>query len=950
VRGSFPEDRWARVETLFLEATELPPDSRELFVRDRCGDDARLREEVLSLLRYDTLGYDADAESHLFDALQASAASVVDDDVAPGRMVGPYRIEREIGRGGMAVVYLAVRADGEFRKHVAIKLIKRGMDTQAVVERLRRERRILAALEHPSIARLLDGGTTPDGRPWIAMEYVEGIPVDRYCEEHRLSVEERCRLMTRVCQAVAYAHRKLVIHRDLKPTNILVEAGGNPKLLDFGIAKLLAPGDGDDTETLLTRDSARMLTPEYASPEQIAGREIGTTTDVYSLAVVLHELLAGARARDKELKVSVAAARAGKSRRWRRRLEGDLDNILQVALRAEPERRYLSIEQFEKELRLHLAGMPVEAREESLVYRCGKFLRRHRLGTLAAGLVAISLIAGLSTTFWQAQRAGEQRQLAEQRRVEAEREAARSSAAEKRAEAEHAAAERRFSEVREMAGKFMFDFHDAIETLPGSTPARKMVVETGIRYYDSLLKEAAGDQGLLEEIARGYDRLGDVQGNPYHPNLGDVAPAAESYRKAEAVRKQISDPSAAFLRDRILADIRRAQLFIVKGDAAVASPPLLDAISLGSHGPQAGAYEVREALASAWSSYGDLRLRVGKTIECIPPYTKVLEIWTALAREKRDPVSERAGISLAHTKLGDSWARIGRSREALDHLSIAVDIDKQLAAADPNNVTRLRKLYIDYLVMGLMFRGGGPATPEGPYDALTVMQAAADIADRMAASDPDNSSRLVDIMNAQTILGDWLLRQKDIDGALVHDRRALEAAERRIAVTGGGLDNEEGLLETRQRLGDALSQAGKLNDAMENFDKAGASLASLLKQNPGIPRLDERRAGLANSRGEAWARAKNWEQAIPAFKDAIAIDEARRKREPENALVNKELAEFYSRLASAYGAIGNSGSASAAMQSGLDALREIETRRALTSEEEQLRRDNLSSLEAWKQK
>jgi eukaryotic-like serine/threonine-protein kinase len=947
VPGAFPEDRWARVETLFLEATELPPDSREMFVRDRCGDDARLREEVLSLLRYDT----AEESSHLLDALQASAASIVEDDVAPGGMVGPYRIEREIGRGGMAVVYRAVRADGEFRKRVAIKLIKRGMDTRAVVERLRRERRILASLEHPSIARLLDGGTTPDGRPWIAMEYVEGTPVDRYCEEHRLSVEERCRLMTGVCEAVAYAHRKLVIHRDLKPTNILVDRSGNPKLLDFGIAKVLAPEEeGDETETLATRDTARLLTPEYASPEQIAGGAIGTTTDVYSLAVVLHELLAGARARDKELKVSLAAARAGKSRKWQRRLEGDLDNILQVALRVEPERRYLSIEQFEKELRLHLAGMPVEAREESLAYRCGKFLRRHRLGTLAAGLVAISLIAGVSATLWQARRADEQRQLAEKRRLEAERETAGSAAAERRAEAEHAAAERRFSEVREMAGKFMFDFHDAIATLPGSTPARKMVVETGIRYYDSLLKEAAGDQGLLEEIARGYDRLGDVQGNPYHPNLGDVAGAAESYQKALAVRKQISDPSAAFLRDRILADIRRAQLLIVKGDAAGASPPLLDGIALGSRGPQAGKYEVREALASAWSSYGDLKMRVGKLIECIPPYTKVLEIWTALAREKRDPVSERAGVSLAHTKLGDSWSRMGRSREALDHLSIALAIDKQLAADDPNNITRLRKVYIDYLIMGVMFRAGGPATLEGPYDARTVMEAAAEIADRMAASDPDNSSRLVDIMNAQSILGDWLLRQKDTDGALVHDRRALEAAERRIAITGGGLDNEEGLLETRQRVGEALAQAGQLNEAMENFDKAAASLASLLKQNPGIPRLEERRAGLADSRGEAWAHAKNWEQAIPSFKEAIAIDEGRRKREPENALVNKELAEFYSSLAGAYGAIGNSGGAAGAVQSGLDALREIETRRALTAEEEQMRRDNLASLEAWKQR
>jgi eukaryotic-like serine/threonine-protein kinase len=946
VRNSFPENRWAKVETLFLEATDLPPGERESFVEERCGGDTHLREEVLSLLRYDT-----GEESPLLEALQASAASVVQDDLAAGRMVGPYRIEREIGRGGMAVVYLAVRADGEFRKRVAIKLIKRGMDTMTVVERLRRERRILAALEHPAIARLLDGGTTPDGRPWIAMEFVEGIPVNRYCDENRLGVEERCRLMTKICQAVAYAHRNLVIHRDLKPTNILVDAGGNPKLLDFGIAKLLAAEeDGDETEAPLTRGTARPLTPEYASPEQIDGGAIGTTTDVYSLGVVLYELLAGSRPPDRDLKVSAAAARAGKDRRWQRGLEGDLDNILQVAMRAEPERRYLSMERFEKDLRLHLAGMPVEAREETLLYRAGKFVRRHRALVAAAALIFLSLVGGMASTLWQAHRTEEQRQLAEKRRVDAERESARLAVAERRAEGEHASAERRFAEVREMAGKFMFDFHDAIATLPGSTPARKMVVETGIRYYDSLLKEAGGDQALLEEIARGYDRLGDVQGNPYYPNLGDVPAAGQSYQKALAVRGQITDPSAAFQRDQVLAGVRRAQLLIVKGDIKGAEQPLQEAIALGSRGPQAGTYEVREAVANAWSAYGDVKQRVGNFIECIAPYSKVLSIWTALAREKRDPASERAGISLAHTKLADSWSRMGRSQEALDHISIAVKIDKQLSADDPNNVSRLRKLYIDYLVMGLMFRSAGPAKLDGQYDSASAAQSAVEIADRLAAADPNNSSRLVDIMNAQTMLGDLLRKQGDINGALVHDRRALDAAERRIAITGGGLDNEEALVETRERLGAALAEAGQFNEAMENFAKATAGLASLEKENPGLPRIEERRAELLEAKAEAYGRAKDWQPAIEAFTEAIAVIEGRRKKTPEDVLLRKELAEYSSKLAGGYAALGQWSNAARGMQSSLDALKEIETRRPLLPEEEKMRRDDLAAIEAWKQK
>jgi serine/threonine-protein kinase len=444
-----------------------------------------------------------------------------------------------------------------------------------------------------------------------------------------------------------------------------------------------------------------------------------------------------------------------------------------------------------------------------------------------------------------------------------------------------------------------------------------MVVETGIRYYDSLLKEAGGDQGLLEEIARGYDRLGDVQGNPYHPNLGDVPAAAESYQKALAVRRQITDPSAAFQRDQVLAGVRRAQLLIVKGDIKGSAQPLLEAIAMGGRGPQAGSYEVREAVAFAWSAYGDVKLRVGNYIECIPPYSKVLSIWTALAREKRDPASERAGISVAHTKLADSWSRMGRSKEALDHISIAVKIDKQLSADDPDNVTRLRKLYIDYLVMGLMFRSAGPVKLDGPYDAGSAAQSAAEIADRLAAADPDNSSRLVDIVNAQSMLGQLLLKQGDVTGALVHDRRALDAAERRIAVTGGGLDNEESIVQTRERLGEALSEAGQIDEAMENFAKATAALASLEKENPGMPRLAERRAELLEAKAEAWARAKNWEQAVGSFSEAIAVEEGRRKREPEDLLAIKELAEYSSRLAAGYAALGQWSNAQRAMQSSL---------------------------------
>ena len=438
MRKTWEGARGAIVEELFLEAAELSPDTREDFVRARCGD-RQLCDEVLSLLRYDLA-----EESPLLDALTAGASSIVGDEALEGQMLGPYRVECEIGRGGMSVVYSALRADGEFHKRVAIKLIKRGMDTRAVVERLRRERGILAALEHPSIARLLDGGTTPDGRPWIAMEYVEGLPIDRFCAARGLSVEDRCELIAKVCDAVAYAHRNLVVHRDLKPSNVLIAPDGSPKLLDFGIAKLLDES-GEGGADPLTRGFSRPFTPEYASPEQLSGGSVQTTTDVYSLAVVLYELLTGERPGQDPEKASAAALRTGRGKRWARRISGDLDNILAMALRAEPERRYLSIGQLQSDLRLHLEGKPVAAHRESLWYRSRRFLARHRLVAVAALLVLLSLAGGIATTFWQARRAEEERRIAD----------------------------RRFDQVRALAKTFLFDFDAAIAPLPGSTSRAK---------------------------------------------------------------------------------------------------------------------------------------------------------------------------------------------------------------------------------------------------------------------------------------------------------------------------------------------------------------------------------------------------------------------------------------------------------------------------------------------
>jgi eukaryotic-like serine/threonine-protein kinase len=418
-------EKWEQVKELFARALEREPGERSDFLRQACAGDEGLRAEIESLLvsfdGADTFLEDCPAADLLWEQSQAIA----------GKKIGAYRIVREIGRGGMAVVYLGERDDQSYRKQVAIKMVKPGIDTEQILQRFRNERQTLAALDHSNIVKLLDGGSTEDGSPYLVMEYVEGLPIDQYCDLHTLSIDDRLHLFRQVCAAVQYAHENLVIHRDLKPGNILIAKGGVPRLLDFGIAKLLNPGLTQ--VPLATRTGWRPMTPEYASPEQIRGRAITTAADVYSLGILLFELLTGHRpyraagqsllemerlvceteperpsvvVSRTEGKMSgdddaaavitpelVSTRRGLQPAELRRRLRGDLDTIVMKAIRKEPERRYSSAEEFSKDIERYLTRMPVLARKSTIAYRSGRFLRRHK-ESLAAVLVVLVMVAG----------------------------------------------------------------------------------------------------------------------------------------------------------------------------------------------------------------------------------------------------------------------------------------------------------------------------------------------------------------------------------------------------------------------------------------------------------------------------------------------------------------------------------------------------------------------------
>lgn len=437
-------ERYQQVKQIYQQAVDRPLTGRADWLTEVCGSDEALRAEVEMLL-----GESAETVPLLetppplpdFPRLPKRIAA----DQLIGQRIGPYKILREIGQGGMGAVYLAERADEQFRKRVALKVVKRGMDTEDILSRFRHERQILASLDHPNIARLLDGGTTEDGLPYFVMEFIEGQPIDLFCSTHKLSTIERLRLFRIVCSAVHYAHQNLVVHRDLKPSNILVTAGGTVKLLDFGIAKILNP-DLFPGEVLPTKTWERPMTPAYASPEQVRGHAITTASDVYSLAVILYELLSGQRpyqfkgyapheiakvvCETEPDKPSTAVVRMSSVDRTTpnaegdklsRQLKGDLDNIVLMALRKEPQRRYASVEQFSEDIRRHLEALPVIAREDTFRYRTGKFIARNRLAVATAAVFVLLLAGFLAMTLLQSARVTRERDRAERERVKAEK-------------------------------------------------------------------------------------------------------------------------------------------------------------------------------------------------------------------------------------------------------------------------------------------------------------------------------------------------------------------------------------------------------------------------------------------------------------------------------------------------------------------------------------------------
>ena len=840
-------ERWQQMKDVIEKALDLEPAARTSYLDRACASDPELRGEVESLLDSHQRAGTGFLANPAIDLLERPLAA--EPQVSRvGSRVGVYEIVEEIAHGGMGEVYRARRVDGHYEKEVAVKLVRMGLDSSSVLERFRHERQILASLDHPCIARLLDGGTTEEGVPYLVMELIAGTPIDQYCDTHHLSITRRLQLFRQVCSAVQYAHQRLVIHRDIKPSNILVTETGEPKLLDFGIAKILQPATEQETTVV------RPMTPEYASPEQIRGESITTATDVYSLGVVLYRLLTGsspypgetrtlheltrvicetdpvrpssviseapiAREGEADLKLTpdqVSRLRESSPAKLKRRLTGDLDNIVLKALRKEPQRRYSSVEQLAEDVRRHLEGLPVGARKDSWSYRATKFAQRHRVGMIATAMVALALLAGMVLTLREARIAEANRKLAENNRQRAEQ---------------------RFNDVRRLANSLMFELHDSIKDLPGSTPARKLLVTRALEYLDSLNREAKGDPSLQRELAAAYERIGDVQGQPRQANLGDTAGAAVSYRKALAIREVL----------------------------AGTDPKNLDLL--------------RE-LTPNYGKLSDLLWTLGDLQGAMENARKELALAEAVYQANPTDPANRLLLASFRMDYGYKQAAIeGDVAGGLDTLRQGSAMLEQMSSEAPKDLHILRTLGLSYSrAAGIL-----EDEPQGHDEALALYKKSITVKNTLLKADPDNTDFRRLLAYDEYAMGN-LLARTDLKNGLDHEREALSSFE-------GLARADPANKQYQQDEARALGHIGQMLTRMKNFsDAQGPLLKSLdlLEKLPGVDNpvsmvgfavasdrlwLGKANVGLASSekvstlqRSAYCRRAENWfQQCTPAF-------------------------------------------------------------------------------------
>lgn len=835
--------QWTQIKQSLATALDLDLSEREEYI---VSLPAEVRSEIESLLAFEN---EADDGMQL-SAVEFSKEFAEDGDSLIGHEFGPYRAVLELGLGGMGAVYLAERIDGKFEQKVALKLLKREMNTSELRRHFELEREILASLQHPNIARLLDAGTTDDRIPYFAMEYVDGVPIDDYANQNKLDLKARLELFRTVCSAVEYAHRNLVIHRDLKPSNILVTRDGVPKLLDFGISKIISKGYEPDSSATITQ--LGVMTPAYASPEQLRRESVTTLSDVYSLGVILFELLSNHRpfeakegnvheiysavlnqdpptpsslaTTDIPHKPDASRPRSDqdvtepiKNRNTGGRktastsasvsahsIRGDLDNIVLKALRKEPERRYESAGHLSQDVGRHMDGLPITARPNTLSYRAGKFISRNRLGVGAASIVILAVIAGVIATLWQS-------------RV---------------AQAERARAEKRFNDVRVLANSFILEISPKIENLPGSTPARQLLITRALEYLNSLSQEKIDDPQLRAELAKAYEKVGDVQGGPYNPNIGDTTGAMSSYEKSLAIREELlsAEPTNIGLKGE-LAHLYRlvAQLHSTGADNALAVGFCEKAIefqqAVVDNDPTNA--DARFSLGQIYRQRGILYFYDNDNKTAIQYYEKARAEFDRLAKEHPENAKYLENYAYSFTNIGEALGWDNDFKGAAIELEKGLNMLLQLEDKLPNDLDYQRSLLLAHNK-----RAENLQDLEQFDASVEMFKKGLAVAERMLAIDPQSVLALRDVAMTSKKTAQALSDAKKHNEAVAMLNRSIDMFKRISIVDPANTGAPYDVANTRLSLGKALLARKEFAAALPILSRSEIEFAKVLEKNP----------------------------------------------------------------------------------------------------------------------
>jgi non-specific serine/threonine protein kinase/serine/threonine-protein kinase len=876
------------------------------------------------------------------------------------KQIGPYRVQRELGRGGMGVVFLAWRDDQQFRKQVAIKILPGHLVDDQMRRRFRFERQTLANLEHPNIARLLDGGTTEHGEPYLVMEYVRGaMPIDRYCEEQQLRLADRIRLFRDVIAAVHYAHQHLVVHRDLKPSNILVSPEGVVKLVDFGIAKALLPTFLEE-EPAKTVTGLHAMTPEFASPEQVRGEAIGTASDIYSLGVVLHLLLTGSlpfRTREQGMPELVreicevepprlstrvsrkSAASTSEHRetekdtepvlfqmegraRLARMLAGDLDNIVLMALRKDPQRRYASAEQFSEDLGRYLDGLPVLARTDSFRYRASKFIRRNAGGVAAALLVLLAVAGGVTSTVLQAHRAEAERaraaanaaeanvqwkraeelaRLARQSQARAEQLAATARAKADEAERERVKAEARFRDVHKLATSFLFDFDRQIAPLAGSTQTRKMLVEKAQEYLERLSGDGVRDPQFMHDLAIAYYQIGAIQRSRHAPNLGDTQGALRSYHKA----LQIAERSRArtgntvpTMRALATAYTGIADIATLQGDTMSALERYERALEWSQKvaAAEPANYTLRRDPMRLHGRIADMRMDLGQPELALAHYRKGLQAAEKLAVDFPAAPFAQRDLMVSHMSLGRYYSQQGDWDKARASFEQSLKLSEQMLGRSPENAQFARDVMVSTTRLARLWRG-----QNSPEQALPFARRGYDICRKLHQADPKNLLAIYDFAAANVDLGDTLVQLGRKQEAAENFRAAIDLAEAAARIDPQSMPTLAHRNMAHSALGSLLAANGEWAAAEQEFEKLISWTEEAVRAHSGDAPLKElakryMEAGDFHHRaGKSLADPRHLRRANELYSKAVTTY-ARLNDDSQSELLGRKLADLSAAL------------------------------------------------------